>query len=615
MMNEKMVLVEIKKILQNEIRKVVDYRNVYYYDRNGINEVSFVKNYGEPLIKIINKDAHIFFTNLGIVYKKINGILFIEYIDIEDLEIGLNYKVINIISTNFIRITIQEIDAFSLKKIIEKILNLLMKEKYKINYKNNLNLEYAGIIKGEIINTSNLSSIDRFINNSKTNHGIAAERANHQADFIRMKKVELLGDNNVKNGADRRVNGIEIQSKYCSTGAKCINECFDKVTGNFRYINSSGEIMQIEVPSDKYDEAVRVMKEKISSGKIPNVSDPNKATEIVRKGSVTYEQAKNITKFGTIDSIKFDAINGMVNCVSVFGLSACISFAKSLWDGDSTESAIDKAVLTGLKVGGVTFISSILSSQLSRLNIGGKVLNSWLLAPSKEITKQLGTNVTAKIANAFRTSKTAIWGGAATNNVAKMLRNNAIVGIATFTVLSSFDVIELFRGRISAAQLFKNMTKIAGGIAGGAAGYMGGVAAGAAIGGIVPIIGNVAGGIIGGLVGAIGGGTFGESVTDSIVSSIIEDDVKEMIRIIENNFTTFANNYLLNKQEGEKIVDLLKDKLTADTLKDMYSSNNRNRFAQNLIEPLVEKVVRTRRKIYLPSNELMIEGIKRAFNN
>lgn len=614
-MNEKLVLVEIKKILQNEITKVADYRSVYFYNRTDIAEASFVKNYGEPLIKIINRDTYIFFTNLGIVCKKINGVSFIKYIDIKDLEIGLNYRVINIISTNFIRITIQEIDAFSLKKILEKILKVLIKEKYKINYKNNLNTEYAGIMAGEIINTSNLSSIDRFINNSKTNHGVAAERANHQADFIRMKKVELLGDNNAKNGADRRVNGIEIQSKYCSTGAKCINECFDKTTGNFRYINSEGEIMQIEVPSDKYDEAVRVMREKISSGKIPNVSDPNKATEIVRKGNITYEQAKNITKFGTIDSIKFDAINGMINCVPVFGLSACISFAKSLWDGDSMEIAIDKAVATGLKIGGVTFISSILSSQLSRLNIGGKVLNSWLLAPSKEITKQLGANVTAKIANAFRTPGTLIWGGAATNNVAKILRNNAIVGIATFTLLSSFDVIELFRGRISATQLFKNMTKIAGGIAGGAAGYMGGVAAGAAIGGVVPIIGNVVGGLIGGLIGAIGGGTLGESVTDSIVSSIIEDDVEEMLRIIQNNFTTLANNYLLNKQEGEKIVDLLKYKLTADTLKDMYSSNNRNKFAQNLIEPLVEKVVKTRKKIYIPSNELMIDGIKRAFNN
>lgn len=47
--------------------------------------------------------------------------------------------------------------------------------------------------------------------------------------------------------------------------------------------------MQIEVPSDKYDDAVRAMKSRIERGEVPGVSNPNEAENIVRKGSFTYE--------------------------------------------------------------------------------------------------------------------------------------------------------------------------------------------------------------------------------------------------------------------------------------------------------------------------------------
>lgn len=38
----------------------------------------------------------------------------------------------------------------------------------------------------------------------------------------------FLEMNNALNGADRIVDGIEIQSKYCKTGSRCINECFSE---------------------------------------------------------------------------------------------------------------------------------------------------------------------------------------------------------------------------------------------------------------------------------------------------------------------------------------------------------------------------------------------------
>ena len=61
--------------------------------------------------------------------------------------------------------------------------------------------------------------------------------------------------------------------------------------------------MQIEVPSDKYDAAVEAMQEKIKNGSVPGISDPEEAKNIVRKGHFTYEQAKNIAKAGTVESL------------------------------------------------------------------------------------------------------------------------------------------------------------------------------------------------------------------------------------------------------------------------------------------------------------------------
>ena len=76
--------------------------------------------------------------------------------------------------------------------------------------------------------------------------------------------------------------------------------------------------MQIEVPSDKYDAAVEAMQEKIRKGKIPGVTDPDEAKNIVRKGHFTYEQAKNIAKAGTVESLTYDAVNGAIIATSAF---------------------------------------------------------------------------------------------------------------------------------------------------------------------------------------------------------------------------------------------------------------------------------------------------------
>ncbi|HCQ7632095.1 TPA: hypothetical protein ACG5UY_005142, partial [Escherichia coli] len=120
-------------------------------------------------------------------------------------------------------------------------------------------------------------------------------------DRVRLKNARILGDNNARNGADRLVSGTEIQTKYCSTAARSVGAAFDGQNGQYRYMGNNGP-MQLEVPRDQYAGAVETMRNKIREGKVPGVTDPAEASRLIRRGHLTYTQARNITRFGTIES-------------------------------------------------------------------------------------------------------------------------------------------------------------------------------------------------------------------------------------------------------------------------------------------------------------------------
>ena len=69
---------------------------------------------------------------------------------------------------------------------------------------------------------------------------------------------------------------------------------------------------------------------------------------------------------------------------------------------------------------------------------------------------RVGPKACAVIVNAFRTGGN-IYGAAAMKSAAKLLRGNAVVAGLTVVVLSSFDIADIVRGRISPGQLAKNL--------------------------------------------------------------------------------------------------------------------------------------------------------------
>lgn len=430
---------------------------------------------------------------------------------------------------------------------------------------------------------------------ARQGHGYAAERAENLHDRLRLKNAKVLGDSYVKNGPDRVIVGrdgasVFIQSKYCATGQQCVSSCFED--GCYRYLDSTGKPMLLEVPSDNYDDAVRAMRRRIESGQVPGVTDPDEAKAIVKKGSYTYQQARNIAKAGNVDSLVYDAKNGAVTSLSAFGVSATISFAVSIWSGDDLDVALRKAASSGLKVGGASFVVSLLASQLSKAG-----LNSALVASSEAIVNAMGPRASAVLINAFRSGGN-IYGAAAMKSAAKLLRSNAITAVLTVAILSAFDVADIFRGRISGPQLFKNVMGTTVGVVGGVGGWMGGAAVGSLV---MPGVGTIAGG----LLGSIAAGGIAGKATNSLVGHFVEDDASKMVAILQKELQQVAEDYLLNKKEVEKTVDDLSEKLDGRFVKDMFASEDQPAFARGILEPMAEGRTAARRSLPAPRDEMI----------
>lgn len=440
---------------------------------------------------------------------------------------------------------------------------------------------------------------DNVILNAERGHGFAAEKANHLRDVMAGRNAKLVGGDNARNGADRLVDGVQIQSKYCNSGSKCIQECFHN--GQFRYWNSDGSPMQIEVPSDSYDAAIKAMEERIKKGQIKGITDPSKAQEIVRQGQFTYAQARNIAKVGTIESITYDAVNGIRVAGTAMGISAVISFAHAIWNGKSMNIAIEQACFSGLKVGGVTWVSSILMAQIGRTGV-----EQTLRPMTDSVVRSMGAQTASWIATGLRGGR-AIYGAAAISNVSKLLRGNVVTGVVTTLVLSSGDVTRLVRGRMSGEQFAKNVTTTAAGVAGGAGGYAIGAGIGTAI---FPGLGTIVGGLVGGFLA----GSAASSVSQSTLDLLIEDDSSTSIKVLESELMTLSFDYLLSESEIQVVLVKLQSQNFESELRDIYASKDRSTHAQSILEPLVIDVVQQRELISIPSDSLLIAGYKSLCN-
>lgn len=418
-------------------------------------------------------------------------------------------------------------------------------------------------------------------------HGFAAEQGNHLIDRIRLKNSAMLGDDNAKYGPDRLVDGMHVQSKYCATGKGCIDNCFTK-SDTFKYVNKDGSVMQIEVPSDKYSEAVAAMQERIRKGQVPGVTDPEKASEIVRKGSLTYKQAVNIAKFGTIESITFDAVNGIKVGLISGSLSAAVAFAFAIRAGEPMAKALRTAAWVGFKVGGLAMAISVISSQLGRTAFEQAFRNV-----SKNITRTMSSKVASAIVKAM-TGK-VLHGNAARVTLARLLRGNMASIVVTSVVMSVPDIVKTVRGRISGVQLTKNISQVVGSVAGG----YGGAVAGATLGSLIlPIYGTYVGGALGSALGSLAA----TSATGALLDNLIIDDAVAMLVIFEQELVSVVLDYCLINEEVDTILKRIVSDGLPKLLQTLHAQKSvqRPKYAYDTIEKFALAELKNRKPVSMP---------------
>lgn len=454
--------------------------------------------------------------------------------------------------------------------------------------------EVGGYLSANIKTVEKLYADRKFT--TKNGFGFAAERGNNLIDNIKGSDATVVGDNNAKNGADRMIVNRDgsitwIQDKYYSSASGSVNAAFDDVSGLYRYIDGNGNPMQLEVPSDQYDDAVKIMRDKIEKGLVPGITNSDEATSLVRKGHLTYKQAVNLAKAGTVESLTYDSVNGVVMATYATGITFAIDYACCILNGLEPEAALKDAGLNGIKSGGVVFATYVISSQIAKTGA-----TNALVPTAEAIAKSLGDDVCRVILERTGINTAGLTTAQVTNNVAKVLSKELIADGVLVVVLTGVDVVELFRGRISKEELLKNLCVTIISIAAGTAGGIGGAALGS-------LIAPGAGSYIGGIIGSMAGGATGGILSETVIAKFYKSDADQMYEIISDEFLLLCDEYLISLDEGNLLADNLKNVLIGDVLKDMYASEDREAFARELIEPLFIKQVAQREKIELPTEE------------
>lgn len=444
--------------------------------------------------------------------------------------------------------------------------------------------------------------------NTPAGHGEMAEEAITLIDKFQGLDAKVIGRDNAKDGADRVIGDIFIQTKYYKTARGSLEACFRPESGEYRYM-SDGQPMQLEVPKNQYQKVLEGFRKKIEQGKVPGVTDPNEAQNIVKEGRLTYQQAVNLTKPGTIESLQYDAATGVVTCSCAMGITFVTTVYLAWRKTGDINQAIQAGASAGLQVFGISFVQHMLVSQIARTGLANT-----LMAPSQYVVGRLGYQASATIVNGIRalSGKGAIYGAAASKHLAKILRSNVITSVLSFAVFSIPDTYNVALRKISGAQYAKNMSVLAGSIATGAggavaAGVVAAKVAGAAGTAVAPGVGTAVG-IAGGFIG----GTVGAGVIKAAGDLLHEDDIEVLGRMFNAYVSCMIGEYLLDETEIDALVTKIGEvdqKAFKKFFESISQAENQEETIRAFLAPVFDDVVATRPEFLLPSAETIVDAM------
>ncbi len=579
----------------NYFNKTIDTEEVYYYSPICSSNNDEIREYGLAITQTgiyISKEPYVSGSNSKEIIIPFEGLYNVEVKDneLKVQNIDINNKTLKetVVSSCKLTISLNKLKEIC-NTISDKKLNhslskntIYVEDIYKESIDNaeekfnslqnvdsiKKSVEVGGLIEANKNFNTEFSDLKNYMNGSRGN-GYGAEYANNTLDKLQGKCVineaqNLENGKQVKHGADRVVNDVNIQTKYYRTASDTINSAFENKQAI--YLNKDGTMMQIEVPRDQYAQAVEIMQSKIDSGQVPNVKPGEDARNYVRKGYFTYAQSFNVCKSGTIESLSIDFIDGAI-CSSVAGgISATIVFAMSIWNGKDLKDAAKDGLNVGLNILGRGAVIYTLTMQLSRNEFANPLIKQYtkdgiyqglsgIQNPVFTASEKLALNIsTSKLASTTLGNNLGL-----AQITGKQLISSGITGVVIFGP----DICKSLTGKISTKQLFKNSAVSASGIGGGLLGQA-----------LIPI--PIAGAVVGGMVSSF--------VAKKLLDSFIEDDAKEMFQILKEEFLDVVMLSNLTEDEFNKVVimTLCNEKLPK-LLQEMYASQDCRNFARDAI--------------------------------
>lgn len=297
---------------------------------------------------------------------------------------------------------------------------------------------------------------------TRCGHGFAAEDTNALHDLMSGRSVEQVGTSNALNGPDRLCAGVAIQTKYCASGSESIKAAFAS-DGRYRY---PGQVL--EVPPEQYDEVIATMAKAITERRVEGVIDPGRAADLVRKGSVSYQQSRRIARPGNRDSLFFDAKLHGPNAVLSAGIEFCADYLGGHSQASTPRRRARDSAAAAAAAGSKTLFSGVVTSQCLRTHGARKMTVVMRYGMRAAAKTSAGRKVVGAVARVSLGKPVA--GAAAVNHCSRLMRSSVIGGAVTIAVGTAPNIARAMVGKMTWGQVgrraVENVASAAGGMAG-----------------------------------------------------------------------------------------------------------------------------------------------------
>ena len=147
--------------------------------------------------------------------------------------------------------------------------------------KENTDTVQSGAVNADMNAAAQQTQMDKF--QAAQGHGYAAEQANNLYDFLTGKDAKIVGGDNAKDGPDRMVNGVNIQTKYCHDATSSVQAAFEN--GQYRYVNAARQMNTAQTQAEnrlhKMADDERQYQQKITSIRQERAGMKNELAELI----------------------------------------------------------------------------------------------------------------------------------------------------------------------------------------------------------------------------------------------------------------------------------------------------------------------------------------------